>query len=142
MITTIYKTHSSLLLKLLFALVMALLLFFSISEKSWALLAVSILATAIVVYIFRNTYYSISRHRLTIKSGFLFHETIDILNIRKVKEVHQHVFTGPGFSMRRLVIYYNSRDIVVISPDQRQLFIEHLKRINPDILIETKNQEQ
>ncbi len=132
----VYKTKAGLLIKLLFATVLILVLIIIIIEKSIPLLAVTITFSAVIVYIFYNTYYTIYQNTLTIKSGFLFNEEIDILRIKKVSRRRRNLLSGPGFSVDRLMIEYGTGGLVTISPDLPIQMMEHLKKINPDILIE------
>lgn len=132
----VYKSKTSLLIKLLFFLAILILLLFSITEKSWGLCFVAISFAVIALYIFSTTYYTVYKNKLTIKSGFLFNEKIDINMIKKVKSLRKNIFSGPGFSAHRLLINYNDHDCVIISPNLQQTFIDHLTSINPDIVIE------
>ncbi|MCH5719136.1 PH domain-containing protein [Niabella hibiscisoli] len=101
--------------------------------KSIALFAVTAGFGAFTLYIFYTTHYTIYENILTIKSGFLFTESLDIETIKKVSRKKRHLLSGPGFSVDRLMVEYNEHDCVIIAPRLRQAFIEHLKRINPDI---------
>ncbi|MFT4094210.1 MAG: PH domain-containing protein [Niabella sp.] len=131
----VYKSKASDLIKLLFAIAIILLLIFAITEKSWALAAVAAVFSGVVIYIFLETHYTVYENLLTIKSGFLFKETIDIDTIKKISISRKHLLSGPGFSVNRLIIDYNEHDCVIISPDQQSDFLTRLKKINPDIVI-------
>ncbi|HTG57659.1 MAG TPA: PH domain-containing protein [Niabella sp.] len=129
----VYKTKASLLIKLLFATALLVLLVVALVEKSIALFAVTLGFGVFTVYIFYNTHYTIFENILTIKSGFLFTESIDIESIRKVTRRRRHLLSGPGFSVDRLMVEYNKHDCVIIAPRLREAFVRHLKKINPDI---------
>jgi len=130
----VYKTKASLLIKLLFAAALVVLLTVALIEKSIALFAVTSGFGAFTIYIFYNTHYTIYDNILTIKSGFLFTESLDIESIRKVTRRRRHLLSGPGFSVDRLMVEYNEHDCVIIAPRLREAFMAHLKKINPDIL--------
>lgn len=134
---TVYKTKASRLIKLLFVIVLLLLFTISIYEKNYALLAISALLGALVIYIFYTTQYTIYENSLSINSGFLFGESIDIDTIKKVTRKRMNLLSGPGFSVDRLIIEYEEHGCVVISPCEKELFLAHLKRVNPDIEINT-----
>lgn len=129
----VYKTKASLLIKLLFSIALVLVLLFAIVEKNFALLSIAIAFTLIVLYIFSTTHYTIFEDQLTIKSGFLFNEIIPIDKIKKITRKRKNLLSGPGFSADRLIIEFNEHDCVIISPNLQQQFIDHLRRINPDI---------
>lgn len=132
----VYKTKSSLLIKLLFLAVLVFTLIVTIVEKNIALLAVTITFSAVIIYIFYNTYYTVYKNTLTIKSGFLFNEEINIHQIKKISRRRRNLLSGPGFSIDRLIIEYAEKEFVTISPELQNQFLEHLKRINPDIALE------
>ncbi len=130
----VYKTKASLLIKLLFIMALVVLLTVALFEKSIALFTVTVGFAAFTLYLFYTTHYTIYENILTIKSGFLFTASLDIDTIKKITRKKQHLLSGPGFSVDRLMVEYNEHDCVIIAPRLRKAFIEHLKRINPDIL--------
>ena len=132
---TSYKSKTGPGIILLAAIVFGLLLFFAVKERSWALFAIFFLGLIITFYIFQNTLYIISDKMLWIKSGFLFNETIAIDAIKSITVKRKHLLSGPGFSVYRLIILYDDSDCVIISPLEKEKFIEHLTMINPQIII-------
>ncbi len=130
----VYKTKASLLIKLLFVTALVVLLIVAAMEKSFALFAVTAGFAVFTIYVFQATHYTIYENTLTIKSGFLFAESVNIESIRKVTRRRRHLLSGPGFSADRLMIEYNEHGCVIIAPCLRETFVEHLRRINPDIL--------
>lgn len=131
----VYKTKASVQIKLLFVIALLILLLTSLFEKSWALLAFTIGIGGLVVYIFYATQYIVYNNVLTISSGFIFGESIEIETIKRITRKKKHLLSGPGFSTDRLIIEFEEHGCVVISPSQKDLFLKHLKRINPDIVI-------
>lgn len=129
----VYKTKASLIIKLLFVTALVVLLSATVLEKSIALFAITAGFALIILYIFYTTHYTIYENILTIKSGFLFSASLDIDSIKKITRKRQHLLTGPGFSVDRLMIEYNEHDCVIIAPSAQTAFVAHLKRINPDI---------
>jgi hypothetical protein len=129
----VYKTKASLIIKLLFAIALVLFLIIALMEKNIALFTVTIVVSAVIIYIFNHTYYTIYKNTLTIKSGFIFNESLKIDTIKKVTRKRKNLLSGPGFSVNRLIIEYNEHDCVIISPILQKEFLGHLKRINPDI---------
>ncbi|GAB3418085.1 PH domain-containing protein [Niabella aquatica] len=129
----VYKTKASLIIKLLFAIALTVVLIIALIEKSLALFTVAIALSAVIIYIFNHTYYVIYENTLSIKSGFIFNESLKINSIKKVTRKRKNLLSGPGFSVNRLVIEYNEHDCVIISPSLQKEFLDHLKRVNPDI---------
>lgn len=134
----IYKSKSNTQLKVLFVLLMLVILIFSIKEKSWALLSIVSAFTFFILYLFYTTTYTIEEDILTVKSGFLFTEDVEINSIKKITQTKKHLLSGPGFSVDRLIVDFNDHDRVIISPEKNDEFIAHLQSINPAIEIETK----
>ena len=62
---------------------------------------------------------------------------IDIKTIRKVYRTYNPL-SSPALSLDRIAIVYNKYDEVLISPKEREAFIEDLLKINPDIIVEIK----
>lgn len=135
----IYKTKASAIIKLLFMIALLFATTIALMEKNIALLSVTLLIATVIIYIFYTTFYSIYKHTLTIKSGFLFNEEIDINTIKKISRKRKNLLSGPGFSVDRLLIEYNEHDCVIISPNQQQEFLDHIKRINPNIELYNTN---
>lgn len=131
----IYKSKSSPILKFLFAIVILVLLIFAIAEKKWALFFIILIFVFVVMYVFVETHYTIYEDTLTIKSGFLFNEDVAIESIKKITLKKKSLLSGPGFSIDRMIVHYGEHGCVIISPLLKEAFLDHLKRINPDIII-------
>ena len=79
----------------------------------------------------RTTYYLIEGDMLVIRSGFLTWR-IPVRAIRSIAPTHSPA-SSPALSLDRLRINYDS-SFVLVSPDERQRFIEALRAINPAIV--------
>ncbi len=133
---TVYKSKTGSWMILLITIVFALLLYFVILDRSWGLFSLCLLGAVVIYYVFHNTVYLIGDGELKIKSGILFYEVIDISSITEIEAKRKHLLTGPGFSVHRLIIRYNDDDVVIISPSRADQFINDLKAINRDIVVE------
>ena len=71
-------------------------------------------------------------NKLTIKVGILHITEIDIKKITRI-EKSRSLLSAPAASIDRIRIYYNNSDEVIISPKNKELFLETLKGINPEI---------
>ncbi|MCD8539014.1 MAG: PH domain-containing protein [Leadbetterella sp.] len=85
-------------------------------------------------HLFFTTRYTIEGHTLTIKSGFVYYNSIDISRIREITPSRS--FLGaPAASLDRLKIHYDRWDSVLVSPDDKEAFMGQLKEINPEIIV-------
>lgn len=136
----IAKTYHSkigleLLLPILFILLSTSALM--VTSKSWIGLLIILAVLAFILHLFLNTNYTIEGNLLTVKSGLLYNSTIDIQTITKVSETN-NLISSPAVSLDRLEISYGSHNSVIISPREKQDFLDHLLRINPKISIQYK----
>lgn len=92
-------------------------------ELRW-LLAVGLLATALPVWLLLSTRYIVSAELLLVKSG-PFRWRIPRAEIHSV-ETSRSVLSSPALSLDRLRIDYGAGKFVLVSPAQRNAFIEAL----------------
>lgn len=142
----VYRSKISLFLLLIMiaatlAPVFPLLFKPQLSTTSYIVMVLSfIFCLIIVVPTFSQTYYSIEDNALHIKSGFLYNRTIHIQAIRKIEET-RNIVSSPALSMDRLEIIYNKFDSIIVSPQDKESFIQDLLAINPAI-IEVRKKKQ
>lgn len=108
-----------------------------VTSKSWLGLLIILVVLAFILHLFLNTNYTIEGHQLIVKSGFLYNSTIDIQTISKVSETNNPL-SSPAISLDRLEIRYGSHNSVIISPREKQDFLDQLLQINPEISIQYK----
>ena len=101
-----------------------------------ALLIIAALAVFITTLL-KQTYYIIDGNILRIKSWFLVNMKIDINNIRKIAETNNPL-SSPAGSLDRIGIYYNKSSLILISPEDKKGFIEHILKINPKVEVKYK----
>jgi len=101
-----------------------------------AVLIIGALAVFITTLL-KQTYYIIDGNILRIKSWFLVNMKIDINNIRKIAETNNPL-SSPAGSLDRLGIYYNKSSLILISPEDKKGFIEHILKINPKVEVKYK----
>ncbi|MGO4772970.1 PH domain-containing protein [Flavobacterium sp. W22_SRS_FK3] len=107
-------------------------------DRLWGGLVFMIFTTACIVYMFVTTFYIIEDEKLTIKCGFLFHVSIAVASIKKISETN-NIMSSPALSFDRLEILYNKFDTVLISPKDKQGFMEAIQKINPSVEVKVKN---
>jgi hypothetical protein len=78
---------------------------------------------AILIYFFVvKIKYELDDEKLVIFMGPIRYKSIDIQTIRKM-ELSNNPLSSPAASLRRLAIYYNKWGYVLISPKNREAFI-------------------
>ncbi len=106
----------------------------SIYHNAWLGTMVIFMALVFSVHLFLNTYYTVNGNILEIKSGFILHKRIDIKTIDSITGTNNPI-SAPATSFDRLEIFYDRSNIVLVSPKDKIAFIDHLKRVNPKIVV-------
>ena len=94
------------------------------------------LTSAFVLYLVYNTWYAIEQDVLHIRCGFLYRKEVPVKSIKSIA-TSSSILSSPATSFDRIEIAFNQFDSVLISPENRQDFIESLKNINPAIIIKS-----
>lgn len=102
---------------------------------SWTLFVIVVFFLALVTILVFDTKYIIDNNILYVKCGFLPKEKYDILQISKIKKTNT-IISSPAVSLDRLEIRFIKRKTLVISPKDKISFVEKLRAVNPDILVE------
>jgi hypothetical protein len=100
-----------------------------IRMKQYILSLVFVGIILLISFLFYNTRYTIEGENLLI-----WRTKIDINSIRKVYKT-RNPLSSPALSLDRLAIVYNKFDEVLISPVERDDFIQELLKINPNIVV-------
>ena len=114
------------------------LLVLFIMKRAWPGLIPLLFAALFVRYIFLNTYYVLKEEVLLVKGG-LVDENIKVASIKSIEETHT-LISAPALSFDRLEIRYNKHDSVIVSPRNKQAFIDSLLTVNPAIVLRLKHQ--
>ena len=90
-----------------------------------------------LIWILLDTKYILKENKIFYNSG-PFRGTIAIDSITKITH-HSGIIVPvtfkPALNTKGLIIHYNSFDDIYISPNQENLFLEELLKVNPDIEI-------
>jgi hypothetical protein len=90
-----------------------------------------------LIWILLDTKYILKENKIFYNSG-PFRGTIAIDSIKKI-EHHSGIIVPvtfkPALNTKGLIVHYNSFDDIYISPNQENLFLEELLKVNPDIEI-------
>lgn len=131
----VYKSKISYwLLSILLLVFTTILVLLFLDNAPWYAIVLILIITAFVLQLFVNTYYVIEGSELKIRSGFLFKMNLDINSIKKIEESNSPL-SSPAASFDRLEIIYNKYDSILISPKDKNLFIQDILKINPSIEI-------
>ena len=102
-------------------------------RDSLVMLALYIPLTAFILLIIFNTHYTItSDGKLKVFCGIFPFPKIEISDITHFKYTNNPI-SSPAASLKRLALYHNGRILVIISPENRDLFVEVLKQHNTSL---------
>lgn len=101
------------------------------------LIASNIIPIFLIINIYTNTYYTIDDDKLSlrVKSGILLNNNYSINKITKIRNTRTWL-SSPALSLDRIELTVGKYNKVVISPQNKTQFINHLKELNPDIIVE------
>lgn len=134
----VYKSGISYwLLSILLIVLSTISILLYLDGAPWYALLLVFALFAFILQLFVNTYYIIEEDVLKIRSGFLYKLNVDIHQIKKIEETNSPL-SSPAASFDRIEIIYNKFDSVIISPKEKQLFIQDILQINPTIEIKYK----
>ena len=100
-------------------------------EFSWIALALLVVTAAFIADPFCNTSYTIDNGTLHIKCGIFLSSSFPIDRITKISKTNS-CLSAPALSMDRIEIRFADKKTLVLSPKQRQAFIDHLRSLNPE----------
>jgi hypothetical protein len=85
------------------------------------------------LYLIFGISYEISEHNiLKVRAGFFYKINVPIDKIHTIEKTNS-ILSAPASSLNRIELKYNKFDSVVISPQHREMFIQELLNINPNI---------
>jgi hypothetical protein len=112
-----------------------------IIHKVWIGFVLNLLLLGFISYLLNSINYIINNNDLIINCGFLYKKTISINTIKKIKETH-NILSSPAASLDRIAIYYNKKDLIMISPKYKDDFINKLTEINSKIEVIMKKNKK
>lgn len=110
-------------------------------EIPWFALVVPLLTTLFIVYLFLTTDYTVEGNILKVRSGFIINKTIAISTITKISETSDPS-SAPATSIDRLRIEYGKQQSVLISPKDKQAFIDLILQLNSKIEVKYKKENR
>ncbi len=116
---------------LIFSIVMFLI--YQSGAETKEILAFLFGALALVLYLIYGIRYEITdNYMLKVRAGVFYNINVPIEHIHTIEKTNS-ILSAPASSLDRIEIKYNKYDSVVISPKHREIFIQELLKINPDI---------
>lgn len=103
-------------------------------DFSWVLLGIDVLVLLFLVDLFRNTKYEIVGKRLVVRSGILLRVSCDICLLQSVAKTRT-LLSAPALSLDRIKINVKGGGLLIVSPRQKQEFINALLAVNPNIRV-------
>jgi len=104
-------------------------------QQSWVGFGILIVTIWFVSNTIFNTYYVIEDSVLTIKSGLLYHRSIDVFSIKMISQ-STSIQSSPSVSFNRICLTFGKFEEVIVSPADQKGFINVLIKINSDIQID------
>lgn len=101
--------------------------------QAWLTAGIVLLLILFIAHLFLNTYYTLTVDTLHITCGLLYKKHIPLQTIRKIMPV-KSVLSSPALSMDKLLIFFD-RQQVMISPENKEAFLQEIKKLNPSINI-------
>ncbi|WP_052414996.1 PH domain-containing protein [Jejuia pallidilutea] len=109
-------------------------------ESNNSILVCGSILFLILIFLCYGTFsirYIIEGNTLKIRNGIIYSKDVDIYNIKSIKQSYS-IISSPSAAFDRIEVNFNKYDSVLISPNSKQLFINDLLLINPEIKIELK----
>lgn len=106
-----------------------------VKEEDLVVFVILLISFIFIMYLLYDTNYIITQGILKIHSGFIVNKNISISKIKSIKKTDS-ILSAPAASLSdRIEIFYDNSKSVVISPKDKQGFVEELLIQNPDIKI-------
>lgn len=105
-------------------------------EKDWVIFVIMIIVFALIMYLLYDTNYTITQGNLKVHSGFIVNKNIPIAEIKLIKKTDS-ILSAPAASLTdRIEVFYGNSKSIVISPKDKQGFIDELLKQNSRIKVE------
>jgi len=102
-------------------------------NAQWLGVLVLSILTLLIYLLFKATYYIVDDNILRVRSSFIVNKKVDIQSITKVRETRNPI-SALAASLDRLEVI-STRGSVLISPKNKNAFIEDITSANPRIEI-------
>lgn len=134
----IYRSKIGLGLVAFVGIVLLIVFAIMIVNQIWVGFLINLITTLFIAYTLLTTQYTINKNKIRIQCGFLYYETLTINNIISITET-RNPLSSPAASLDRLELKLKNSYSILISPKEKNEFIDHILQINPAIIINVKN---
>lgn len=131
-----FKSKSDLWIGVIVWIPISFFTVYSLFKESLIIKIIMISTFIFLAWLWLGTDYYISETTLKIKSG-PFSEDIPIKEILSIRS-SKNAISSPALSLDRLQIRYGYGKVVLISPKDKELFIEKMLEINSNIAVNIK----
>lgn len=134
------KVGLELLAPLVIIMTTVVILLMMTGAYNWSILIIPVLTSVFITHMFLTTYYTIEGDVLSVRCGFLTNIKIDIAGITRIKETSDPT-SAPATSLDRLRIEYGKGKTVLISPKEKQAFIDKILNLNGGVEVKYKKRK-
>ena len=107
-----------------------------VKEKDWVVFAIMLISFAFVSYLLYDTNYTVTQGNLKVHSGFIVNINIPIAAIKSIKK-SDSILSAPASSFSdRIEVFYGESKSIIISPKEKQAFVEELLKQHSGIAVE------
>lgn len=135
------KVGLELLAPLVIIMTTVVVLLMMAGAYSWSILIIPAITSVFIIHMFLTTYYTIEGDVLSVHCGFLMHMKISIATITRIKETSDPS-SAPATSIDRLRIEYDKGKRVLISPKEKQAFIDEILSLNHTVEVKYKKKNR
>jgi hypothetical protein len=111
-----------------------------IYQEIWWMAAFMLLLLSWITHLFLTTKYILEGDTLNIQSGFLYKKKMNISEVQNIIESNNPL-SSPAASLDRLEIRKTPWDYVLISPKQKEDFIQAMLDKNPSIEVKRRKKK-
>lgn len=108
-----------------------------IFQQLWTGLFITALAMAFTIHMFKNTYYLVDGQSLIVRCSIFVNQRIALADIQSIRPTNNPI-SAPAASLDRLEVKYGYRKSVIISPKDKQGFVEAVQAVNPNCVYLSK----
>lgn len=105
-----------------------------IYERVWQPVAIVLPVAFFITYGFVKLRYCIYGEVLIIKAGIFSYAKIQISEIKRIEKSNS-ILSSPALSLDRLSMSYGKYEEILVSPKEKQAFIDALLLVNPYIQV-------
>ncbi|MGE7984457.1 PH domain-containing protein [Solibacillus sp. NPDC093137] len=132
----VFKSKVDIWMAIIFILVPISMIYGVITEPSAVLLLVTAFVIVLLCILFFGTKYVIEKDELIVYAG-IYKKRIPIQQIRSLRP-SKNPLSAPAMSIDRIEITFDPHiQVILVSPKERELFVNKLLEINPSITVKS-----